>query len=137
MGNIATETDPENNTKAYQYNDAGMLICEEDAENNSKHYTYDALGRVTFESGWINPGIGITTEYDEAGRVKQIIDALGNSTEYTYDLVGNMKTLKDANGNITAYEYDQRYQLVTEIEPGIPALMKTRLIMSMMSWEGL
>lgn len=118
MGNIATETDPENNTKAYQYNDAGMLICEEDAENNSKYYTYDALGRVTFESGWINPGIGITTEYDEAGRVKQIIDALGNSTEYTYDLVGNMKTLKDANGNITAYEYDQRYQLVTEIEPG-------------------
>ncbi|HPD01211.1 MAG TPA: RHS repeat-associated core domain-containing protein, partial [Acetivibrio sp.] len=45
-------------------------------------------------------------EYDEAGRLGKVTDALGNSTSYEYDDFGNMISQTDANGNKTTFEYD-------------------------------
>jgi YD repeat-containing protein len=44
--------------------------------------------------------------YDNAGRRKEVEDALGKITKYTYDANANLLAMLDANNHLTTFEYD-------------------------------
>lgn len=64
-----------------------------------------------------DPNLNPTTDhsYDELDRLKNIVDALANTTGYQYN-VGNQLIQVDApNGAITNYQYDDLGNLTKEI----------------------
>jgi RHS repeat-associated protein len=65
----------------------------------------DPLGRV-----------GARSEYDENGRLKQIVDVNGKSVDMTYDTANDKQVVKDQLGNQTTYFYDDRGNVLREID---------------------
>lgn len=57
------------------------------------------------------------SEYDAAGRLKQVTDAENYTQKYTYDAAGNKKTYTNQNGAIWGYNYDAAGRLIDEIAP--------------------
>jgi RHS repeat-associated protein len=67
--------------------------------------------RVEFRVG-INPTVNVTTyAYDEANRLKTVVDPEESDSSYTYDKVGNRKSLRYPNGVVADYVYDARNRL--------------------------
>jgi YD repeat-containing protein len=62
-------------------------------------------------------GQATTFYYDELGRVKKVVDALGNFTLTTYDPNGNAHTRADQLGRITTYGYDALNRLISTTDP--------------------
>ena len=83
-GNLVTWTDPEHNTRHYEY----------DPVFNKPVRTWDALGQMT------------VMEYDLAGRLTRTIDALGNESALAYDAYGNVIRATDAKGAVEETVYD-------------------------------
>ncbi|MEQ8786495.1 MAG: Calx-beta domain-containing protein [Pirellulaceae bacterium] len=143
--------DPPEMTHAYDA--VGNTLTETDAEGNTTTYAYDNLYRLTSITGEDPDGAGVgdpspvtTFEYDSAGQLTKVTDALSRITSYeydalgrqtkvilpdldgigtgdpapemtyTYDLVGNLLTETDAEGNTTTYTYDDLYRLITITE---------------------
>ncbi len=73
------------------YDENGYFV-KEDAEDEDGNITY----------GSILTG----AEYDEAGKVKEEIDPLGNKIKYEYDSSGNLTSVTDALGARFEYQYD-------------------------------
>ncbi|MCC3416220.1 MAG: hypothetical protein JGK05_32030 [Microcoleus sp. PH2017_02_FOX_O_A] len=57
------------------------------------------------------------TEYDEKGRLKQMVDANGSAVELIYDPNNSIQKVKDVFGKETTYIYDVRGNVLTEIDP--------------------
>ncbi len=55
--------------------------------------------------------------YDDADRLVEVIDALGNSTVYDYDDNGNRTSVINARGKPTTYVYDALNRLETVTDP--------------------
>jgi RHS repeat-associated protein len=51
--------------------------------------------------------------YDDANRVRQILDARNGQTQFSYDLNGNLLTVTDAKNQTTTYTYDPMDRLAT------------------------
>ncbi len=66
-------------------------------------YSYDALNRVESVAG--SDDRKVSYEYDSMGRVVRVTDA-NTTTLYTYTATGRLKSVVDALGNETAYTYD-------------------------------
>jgi RHS repeat-associated protein len=114
---IIAVVDPENNEIRYDYDANGDLIAVTDREENTTQLEYhderdhyldtiiDPLGRE-----------GVRAEYDEAGRLSQLIDVNGEAVELVYDPDNSLQTVKDVFGNPITYEYDSRGNVVQEID---------------------
>ena len=55
--------------------------------------------------------------YDNAGRLKQVTDALGNFESYTYNAVGNRVTKTNKLGAVWTYAYDAAGRMTSETSP--------------------
>ncbi|SFU67644.1 DUF6531 domain-containing protein [Butyrivibrio sp. M55] len=85
------------------YDEAGRVKTRKFADGYEINYGYDALSRVNKVTG--SDGRCVEYEYDALGRATKVID--GNSTTlYTYTATGRLKSVVDALGNETAYTYD-------------------------------
>jgi RHS repeat-associated protein len=117
-GRIVAAIDPEGERIEYEYDENGDLVGVTDREENTTRFEYheerehyleeiiDPLGRT-----------GVRTEYDEKGRLKQMVDANGSAVELVYDPDNSVQKVKDVFGKETTYVYDSRGNVLTEIDP--------------------
>ncbi|WP_026514329.1 DUF6531 domain-containing protein, partial [Butyrivibrio sp. LB2008] len=85
------------------YDRLGRVEKRSFADGYEISYSYDALNRVEKVEG--SDARCVAYEYDSMGRVIKVVD--GNSTTlYTYTPTGRLKSVIDALGNETAYTYD-------------------------------
>ncbi|MCU0548662.1 MAG: choice-of-anchor C family protein [Leptolyngbya sp. Prado105] len=132
-GRIVSVKDPMQEYVRYEYDDNGDLVSVSDREKNVTRLVYDTsyddpnfvgtddpgrIKRSHFLREIIDPlnRTGARSEYDENGRLKQIVDANGKAVEMTYDLNNDRQVVKDQLGNETIYVYDDRGNVLTEID---------------------
>ncbi|MEG5082027.1 putative Ig domain-containing protein [Microcoleus sp. AT8-B4] len=118
-GRIVSVTDPDGKKVKYEYDTKGDLVAVKDREENSTQFKYEDEDRPHFLTEVIDSlgRSGVKTEYDEQGRLKQIIDANGSAVELVYDPNNSIQKVKDVFGKETTYVYDSRGNVLTEIDP--------------------
>ena len=74
--------------------------------NRHQFYQLEPLGNRT------------TYEYDKAGRLTKVTDAMGVSTRYGYDKAGNKLYMTDGRGKTTSYTYGAfgKLRMMTDAE---------------------
>ena len=83
---------------SYSYDALGHISNVENSNGRCVSYEYDAMGRATK----VADGRSTTLyTYTPTGRLKSVIDALGNETAYTYDALDKLKSIYRAEGQIT------------------------------------
>ncbi|WP_026654100.1 DUF6531 domain-containing protein [Butyrivibrio sp. AE3003] len=85
------------------YDEAGRVKTRKFADGYEINYGYDALSRVNKVTG--SDERCVEYEYDALGRATKVIDGC-STTLYTYTATGRLKSVVDALGNETAYTYD-------------------------------
>jgi len=95
------------------------LVAVKDRENNATRFEYEDEDRPHFLTEVIDPlrRSGVKTDYDEQGRLKQMVDANGSAVELIYDPNNSIQKVKDVFGKETTYVYDRRGNVLTEIDP--------------------
>lgn len=102
-------------TEKSDYDKNGRLIRKITAKENEEkgeaangnRYTYDVKGRIVTIIG-PDGKIIETNVYDEAGRIKQKLDAAKSGVNYDYDLAGRIERIRSEGGTKQEYEYDAR-----------------------------
>ncbi|BAS59966.1 YD repeat protein (plasmid) [Leptolyngbya boryana NIES-2135] len=135
-GRIVSVKDPTQEYIRYEYDANGDLVSVTDREKNVTRMVYDTsyddpnyandattidptrTKRSHFLREIIDPlgRVGARSEYDENGRLKQIVDANGKAVEMSYDLNNDRQVVRDQLGNETVYVYDDRGNVLTEID---------------------
>ena len=92
------------------YDEAGRVKTRKFADGYEINYGYDALSRVNKVTG--SDGRCVEYEYDALGRATKVIDG-SSITLYLYTATGRLKSVIDALGNETAYTYDSLDNLKT------------------------
>ena len=118
-GRIVGVVDPDGKKVKYEYDAKGDLVAVRDRETNRTQFKYEDAGRPHFLTEVIDPlgRSGVKTEYDESGRLKQMVDANGSAVELVYDPNNSIQKVKDVFGKETTYVYDSRGNVLTEIDP--------------------
>lgn len=126
-GNVLSATDALGNTTAYTYDAYGNRIAERDAAGNTITRTFDGnhylltqtLYRAASTNGTPDASTGDTTRYvyDDAGRLRFVIDATGAVSERLYDGNGLLHTVRQYLG--TAYPIAT---LRNDRSPGLQAM---------------
>ncbi len=116
-GRIVSVVDPAGEKVRYEYDAKGDLIAVKDREENRTQFKYEDEDRPHFLTEVIDPlgRSGVKIEYDDKGRLKQIIDADGDPVELIYDPDNSIQTVKDPFGNPTTYVYDSRGNVVKQV----------------------
>jgi RHS repeat-associated protein len=117
QGRITAVTDPMGNQVHYAYDAKGDLVSVTDRQGNVTQFVY-AAPRPHYLTSIIDPlgRTGVRTEYDDQGRLIQMIDAAGKAVQLAYDPTHSTQTVVDALGNPTTFEYDERGNVVTQID---------------------
>lgn len=118
QGRITQVIDPDGHPLTYAYDAAGDLRSFRDQANNTSSYDYHAarphyLATITDPLGHQ----AVRTEFDAAGRVVSITDALGNPVTEAFDVDARTGTFTDANGNVTLSLYDDRGNVIRKTDP--------------------
>jgi RHS repeat-associated protein len=119
QGRIVSVTDPAGEKVRYEYDAKGDLVAVQDRETNRTQFKYEDADRPHFLTEVIDPlgRSGVKTEYDDQGRLKQMLDANGSAVELIYDPNNSLQKVKDVFGKETTYVYDNRGNVLTEIDP--------------------
>ena len=97
-GRIEKRTFADGYTISYTYDALGRVVKVEGSDGRTASYEYDAMGRATK----VSDGRSTTLyTYTATGKLKSVVDALGNETAYTYDELDNLKSIRRAEGRIT------------------------------------
>jgi len=101
---------------SYKYTGTGQIKCVTDALGNRAEYTYNALDLIEKverfgDKDSLLPKVDETGhvtsyEYDLAGRLVSVTDALGKQDTYSYDALGFLKKHVDRDGYETVYTRD-------------------------------
>ena len=119
--NMTSLTDPNGNTTHYRYDDLNrtvQIIRPNDSHINL-NYQGKFLNSVAVQIG-INEITGLASyreteyQYNQAGQITAITDALGNNQRFEYNQQGNLITSIDPMGHITRYSYDQHGNLTQQ-----------------------
>ena len=118
-GRIVSVVDPDGKKVKYEYDAKGDLVAVKDRENNPTQFKYEDEDRPHFLTEVIDPlgRSGVKTEYDDSGRLKQMVDANGSAVELIYDPNNSIQKVKDVFEKETTYVYDSRGNVLTEIDP--------------------
>ncbi len=82
---------------SYRYDVLSRVSKVEGSDGRTVEYDYDAMGRATK----VVDGRSTTLyTYTPTGRLKSVVDALGNETAYTYDALDNLQSVHRAEGRI-------------------------------------
>ena len=134
-------TDPLGRTSRVQYDAAGRIVSRTDGIQSAAEppamapgmapslagaaaeeplarttvYDYDPAGNVTA----VTDALGRVTryEYDPLDRLVRTLDPAGNETLFSYDALGNLLTTTDPLGRTTRYDYDSLGRLVRVTDP--------------------
>ena len=123
--NLATLTDPLDNTTTHAYDPLNRLISTVDRENYTTGMEYDQSDRLT---EYTDPR-AIETEftYNGFGEVVQEVSADRGTIQYTYDRRGLVTSRTDARGITVGYQYDNggRLKLIDYPAATIPDIAFT------------
>jgi RHS repeat-associated protein len=86
-----------------------------DADNPRSHVAYDALGRKRSQTDEMQRTT--TFEYNAAGQLTAVVDALQQRTVYGYDSRGRKVSQTDALNRTTRWEYDDDGRVVARVLP--------------------
>ncbi|HXG27866.1 MAG TPA: DUF6531 domain-containing protein, partial [Nevskiales bacterium] len=109
VGNLTRLTLPSGAFLAYTYDAAYRLTGIRDSLGNRIHYTLDAAGNRTKEEVFDLANVlrrQLQQEYDQLGRLKKVLGANGQVTEFDYDAQGNRTSQTEANSFTTQTQYD-------------------------------
>ncbi len=114
QGQPLTIKDPLNNTTTFTY-ELGDLISVKDPLNRETKRMLDAAGRLR---SLINP-LGQKTVYtpDALDRITQLTDAINGVTQFGYDANSNLLTVTDAKSQQTVYTYNNMNRTSTRKDP--------------------
>ncbi len=113
-GNMALTTDALGNVTTCVYDAEGNVLSETDANGVTTTYTYDKSGNQKTKT------IGDQTvhyNYDEAGRLTKLTNAMGDETLYVYDSEGNLISITYPDKTKSSYVYDAKGRVVEETYP--------------------
>ncbi|MFZ0996353.1 MAG: LamG-like jellyroll fold domain-containing protein, partial [Candidatus Dormiibacterota bacterium] len=141
---IATETDPDNDTTSYTYDQSGNILTETDPDGNTTFYTYNSLNEpltitnaagVTTTNTYDGEGNLLSTstplvgtddsqektysysDDDQPGLPASVTDPDGDTTAYTYDSYGDLASSTNAAGDETTYTYNDLGEKLTMVSP--------------------
>ena len=102
-GRVATRTDSEGYTVAYQYDAFDRPTLETYPDGTTRQYAYNRLDLAS-----VTDRQGRTTgyAYDANRQLTQITDPLSRKTKFGYFENGTRKSLTDPNGNTTSWAID-------------------------------
>jgi RHS repeat-associated protein len=100
QGRITDITGPTGQHLHYEYDDAGDLVLYRDANGNETTYTYNDNHDLLHVEGAGTPNQQQIYDPD-TGRLKEIIDAVGNVTHVDVDVGARTETVDDPNGKLT------------------------------------
>ncbi len=114
QGQPLTIKDPLNNITTFTY-ELGDLISVKDPLNRTTTRMLDAAGRLR---SLINP-LGQKTIYtpDALDRITQLADAINGITQFGYDANSNLLTVTDAKSQQTVYSYSNMNRTSTRQDP--------------------
>jgi RHS repeat-associated protein len=114
QGQPLTIKDPLNNITTFTY-ELGDLIKVKDPLNRETQRMLDAAGRLR---SIINP-LGQKTVYtpDALDRITQLTDAINGVTQFGYDANSNLLTVTDAKSQQTVYTYSNMNRTATRKDP--------------------
>jgi YD repeat-containing protein len=117
VGNLLSETDPNNNPATQHTPDAlNRLVQTIDRLGGTTAYGYDANDRPTQVAP---PGKSATQyTYDDLGNLLQEVSPDRGTANYTYDAVGNLMSQTNALGQLITYAYDALNRLTLANAPG-------------------
>lgn len=104
-----TITNPASQVSSKVTDAANRLVSVTDNGGGTLNYTYYSHGGVrdVIRALPMNQSLVLTTsEYDEYGRQKKLIDINAGTTQYEYDALGQLKTMTNATNQINTYDYD-------------------------------
>jgi RHS repeat-associated protein len=124
VGNLIKLTLPSGAYLAYTYDAAHRLTGIRDSLGNRIHYTLDAAGNRTKEEVFDPANVlrrQLQQEYDNQSRLKKLLGANGQVTEFGYDAQGNRTSQTEANSFTTTTQYDalDRVLKVTDAANGV------------------
>ncbi len=100
-GRIEKRTFADGYTISYSYDALSRVTKVEGSDGRNASYEYDAMGRATK----VSDGRSTTLyTYTQTGKLRSVVDALGNETEYTYDELDNLKSIHRAEGLVREEE---------------------------------
>lgn len=113
-GLLASITDSTGRTVGYDYT-GGQLTSVTDPENNTRRFEYDANGRLwkTFDE---QNRIVAETLYDAHGTVRTQIAEGDAAQTWQYAFTGALNTETNPLGETTAYRYDEKGRLVAQTD---------------------
>ena len=110
VGRLISRIDQSGITTRYAYDAAGRLRTRQYASGAADRFRYDAAGRLTAaESG--RYGNAVQRRYDRAGQLSQealVIDGITLPIRYQYDELGRVAQLVHPDGIIDARRFDER-----------------------------
>lgn len=108
-GNLTRLTLPTGSFLSYSYDAAQRLTGIQDSLGNRIRYTLDAAGNRTQEEVFDPANVlkrQLAREYDNQSRLKKILGANGQITEFAYDAQGNRTSHTEANAFTSTTQYD-------------------------------
>ena len=100
-GRIEKRTFADGYTISYSYDALGRVTKAEGSDGKSVSYEYNSMGRATK----VSDGRSTTIyAYTATGKLRSVVDALGNETTYTYDKLDNLKSIHRAEGLVSVEE---------------------------------
>ncbi|MBP3278653.1 MAG: RHS repeat protein, partial [Butyrivibrio sp.] len=131
-GRVSKRTERDGFFINVSYDGAGRVVCIDCSNNRKLEYKYDSCGRRISIS---DCGIETRYTYTGTGKIKSILDALGNETRYEYTETDHIKSItrKDLSqaqgeslhsekfgvgqdGHVTFFEYDLTGNITCEID---------------------
>ncbi|MBI1923283.1 RHS repeat protein [Candidatus Poribacteria bacterium] len=112
-GNLISSQDAGGNVITYEYDANNRLIRRTTPDEGAQTFSYLPGGRRTLAGG-------VTTQYDERGRLTRVTHVDGSTLEYTYDAVGNRLTTTvttTASQWTKQYTYDPLNRLSSVVAP--------------------
>lgn len=99
-------------------------ITDYDANGNEHEYIIDGFGQITKVREFNNDPIlghyvepyNTTYQYDTAGNLVLITDALGNTFEFIFDSLGRKTRMNDPDLGIWTYEYDSADNIIRQTD---------------------
>ncbi len=116
-GRLVSRIDQAGRTSTTTYDAAGRttaVVTGDPTDSPILRVTYDTAGRLKSSS---KSGTFTEYNYDEAGRITSITNALGKSMLQTFDNSGRRTSNTDPLGHSIQYEYDSANRLVRTIFP--------------------
>ena len=108
---VATYTDSEGWTVAYQYDAADRVTKITYPDGTNRTYAYDKLDLAPYQD---RRGRLWTYTHDADRRLTQVTDPLGHRTQFGTNGLGERTSLTDANGNTTHWTYDVQGRLASK-----------------------